>query len=147
MARRVLLTALAIAAVLSLTGCFGAQRPDGPPSIRGVITSTEPQADGGNGGMRVVWAEDPIIGSRAEFDAADVRVSADATIVRAEPERPGAEEIAFSQLEVGDIVEVWFTGAVAESYPVQAEAEYVSVIGRYEGALPEPPGLTPEPAP
>jgi hypothetical protein len=40
-------------------------------------------------------------------------------------------------------VQAWFTGAVAESYPVQATASDLVRLGRYAGELPEPPGLAP----
>ena len=46
-------------------------------------------------------------------------------------------------IAVGTVAEAWFTGPVAESYPVQATAKTIVIVGTYDGELPEPPGLAP----
>ena len=50
-------------------------------------------------------------------------------------------KVAAETIRVGDVAEVWFEGAVAESYPVQAGASDVVLIGSYTGELPTPMGL------
>lgn len=39
-----------------------------------------------------------------------------------------SEEVDFSSLSKGLKVEIWHTGAVAESYPMQGEASYINII-------------------
>lgn len=94
--------------------------------------------------MRVVWTKDPKIGDKAEFDAAQIAITKGSRVFRRIDYGPN-EVLGAGLLRVGYIVEVWFTGPVAESYPVQATADYVLVTGVYDGALPEPPGLQPPP--
>ena len=38
-------------------------------------------------------------------------------------------EVTFGDLMVGQTVEAWFTGPVAESYPVQAKASQIVIVG------------------
>lgn len=136
---------MAVSAMLALAaGCGQSEPPDSPPSIRGVVTSIDATADGGS--MRVVWTQDPAVGEMAEYDAAQVSAQPETRVWRM-TETGEAESIEFSQIAVGDVVEAWFAGAVAESYPVQAGADDIVVVGRYSGELPVPQGLEPEPAP
>jgi predicted small lipoprotein YifL len=136
---------VAVSAMLALAaGCGQSGPPDSPPSIRGVVTSIDATTDGGS--MRVVWTQDPAVGEMAEYDAAQVGVREDTKLWRM-TEAGEAESIELAQILVGDVVEAWFSGAVAESYPVQAGADDVVVVGRYNGELPQPQGLEPEPTP
>jgi hypothetical protein len=137
-----------IVCVLLASGCATTTVPDAPPSIRGVVTSVEP-GEAGSGSIRVVWTEDPAVGARTEQDAAQVAITPETELLRRVGEGTDAtyESIEFAQLEAGDVVEVWFEGPVAESYPVQANGDVLAVIGSYTGELPTPPGLEPEPAP
>lgn len=137
------LVALSVAIALA-AGCGQSGPPDSPPSIRGVVTSID--ATNGGGSMRVVWTQDPMVGEMAEYDAAQVGVSSDTKAWRM-TDSGEAESVQFAQIVVGDVVEAWFSGPVAESYPVQAGADDVLVVGRYDGELPVPQGLEPEPAP
>jgi hypothetical protein len=91
--------------------------------------------------MRIVWTDDPAVGEQLEFDAAQVSVTADTKVLRRTQGQESPTEIAFEDIQAGDVVEAWFTGPLLESYPVQTGASHVLVIGRYEGELPEPPGL------
>jgi len=141
--------AAALAALVALTVCAGGcsnGEPDRVPDLRGVVTSIAPSDAGGS--LRVVWADDPAIGAKADYDAAQVTVTDETVLRKSSPtSKRQPQPLAFAQLRPGDIVEVWFTGAVAESYPVQATAERLELIGRYAGELPVPPGLELEPAP
>lgn len=58
-------------------------------------------------------------------DKASVTVDTGSQILRHAGE--GYAEAAFDALEVGQVVQVWFSGPVAESYPVQAGAEAVVI--------------------
>jgi len=140
-----LVTTMLLAALL--TACANGATPPVPtsePDIRGVITSIEPSA-GEATSIRVVWADAPGIGTKAAFDAAQVAI-VDETDVRKRASDED-EPISAADLKLGDIVEAWFTGPVAESYPVQVTAATIVVTGSYDGTLPVPPGLEPEPVP
>lgn len=146
---RLLATAITlVVCALLASGCATTTVPDAPPSIRGVVTSVEP-ASGGGGSVRVVWTEDPAVGAKAEQDAAQIAITPEAELLRRVGEGTDVtyENIEFAQLKTGDVVEVWFEGPVAESYPVQANGDVLIVIGAYTKELPTPRGLEPEPAP
>jgi hypothetical protein len=80
----------------------------------------------GAGGERTVMVESN--GTPAfDYDKASVRVGPDTRVLRA----TGTSTYAIASAEdlvTGATVDVWFEGAVAESYPVQASAGTV-VIG------------------
>lgn len=133
---------VAVAAVgLALVGCApGApSAPATGPDIRGVVTDVS-----GAGeeyvSFRVVWTDDEAVGAQADYETAQVTATADTEwLVRA---ADGSITTAqASDVTVGTVVETWFTGAVAESYPVQATAATIMIIGSYDGELSEPPGL------
>jgi len=114
-------TAVLIACVLALTwSCAPASLPEEPPSIRGQITSITPSEKGSEGSVLIEGAKE----SDTEYDKASVRITADTQIFDAD----GNPGLSFGDLETGMRVEAWFTGAVAESYPVQALAETVRVL-------------------
>lgn len=103
---------LALLAV-SIGGCAPAP-PDREPDIRGVVESVN-QADGVGSTF--------LVSGTGAYDKASVSVDAETRILT-----PDGDAFTESDsVEVGDNVEVWFTGAVAESYPVQAKAETVVV--------------------
>jgi len=90
--------------------------------------------------LRVVWTDDATIGAQAGYDAAQVAVTGDTEVLaRAADGSVSAAEA--EDIAVGTVVEAWFEGPVAESYPVQATAGTVVITGSYTGELPEPPGL------
>jgi hypothetical protein len=142
----VLVTILAIGGLVAgcVTNASTMQVPTTTPSVRGVITSAEP-AGGQVASIRVAWAADPAIGAKADLDAAQLGIT-DATVLR---RKVGSayEPLTRADLKVGSIVEAWITGPVRESYPVQADAATVVVTGSYNGVLPVPVGLQPEPVP
>ncbi|HEX5868771.1 MAG TPA: DUF3221 domain-containing protein [Longimicrobium sp.] len=115
----------AIAACLAAAACSGAPGdPDGPglrasvptdaASIIGDITQVERSED------RVRILVEQIPTRSAGFPIAWIAVSPRTTVVQ----RAGGSLSRGSpgELEVGMRVQVWFTGPVAESYPVQAAA-------------------------
>ncbi len=137
--KRIGRTWAAAAVCAALAGCAAGvpSVPASEPDIRGVVTS----ASGGETvSLRVVWTNDAAIGAQAGYDAAQVAVTDDTEVLeRAADGSVSAAEAG--DIAVGTVVEAWFEGAVAESYPVQATAGTVVITGSYNGELPEPPGL------
>ena len=128
------LTALGLALAACAPGV-----PSTEPDIRGVVTDVS-GAGGETVSMRVVWTHDAAVGAQAAYDAAQVTANADTEwFSRAADGSTAAAEA--SEVAVGTVVEAWFEGAVAESYPVQATAGTIVIVGTYSGELPEPPGL------
>ncbi|MDZ4178899.1 MAG: DUF3221 domain-containing protein [Coriobacteriia bacterium] len=114
-----ILVALLSAALL--TGCSDApRRPVEAPSIRGTISSLD-RLDSGQASLLVV-AEDEVVAT--VYDRAVVRITPATEILDA-----GGNERTAEYIRNGLRVEVWFVGGVAESYPVQATAGTIAVIG------------------
>ncbi len=94
--------------------------PSGDPSITGVATAVSPvdEATPGVGSFRIDKGN-------GDYDKASISVTDDTAWYRRDGfvviERPQVAELE------GKTVEVQFTGAVAESYPVQATAGWVIV--------------------
>jgi hypothetical protein len=66
------------------------------------------------------------IADGTSFDKASVNVTKKAEVLYEGAD--GWSRYSFGELAVGDTVAVWFTGPVAESYPVQAAAGTVVYI-------------------
>jgi hypothetical protein len=93
--------------------------PNGPPSIRGTITSVSLL-----GGQGVILVEERPQ-DRAGSDKASVTVKASTRIYRG---RVGASSRAsFGDLRNAQLVEVWFDGPVLTSFPVQATASVIVI--------------------
>ncbi len=132
---------LVLAMSIVLGGCNtsgGVARTE--PAVRGVITSLDLAENAKAAHMLVVWTDDPDVGDSTDLVAAQVGIASDAIVERTAGSGD-YERIEPSELQVGDIVEVWFTGPVRESYPGQADAERVRVTGCYAKPLPQVPGL------
>lgn len=132
----IVVTAVGMALVGCAAGAPGA--PSTEPDIRGVVTTVS--GAGESVSLRVVWTDDEAVGAQAGYDAAQVTVNGDTEVLSRGADGSTALAEA-SDIAVGTVVEAWFEGAVAESYPVQATAGTIVVIGTYSGELPEPPGL------
>jgi len=110
---------LALVLVLTLATVLGAcsagpALPDADPSIRGAVTSLSPGKDG-QVAIRVEAAGTPLYA----YDKASVNVTMDSRVLR-ERADGSIEQATQSDLALGQLVDVWFDGPVAESYPVQA---------------------------
>ena len=119
--------------MLALAGCGGGASagalPDKHANIKGVVTSVRPFAPRDQtptdqvGALRVEEFPDRQVGDQGlptGGDKAAVTVTTDTRILR---QTAGAlERAAFDDLATGQQVAVWFSGPVAESYPVQATA-------------------------
>ena len=135
--------ALALLAVLSACSAC-AEAPDkATAQVHGVVTAID--GDPNTRVLRVVW--DASLGERLEHDAASVSVPRDAAVF-ARDASGEYRQLEAGDLRVRDVVEIQFTGPVRESYPVQATAKQIVVVGQWDASrpLPEPPGLQP-PAP
>jgi len=109
-----------IFALVALGGASCSQQqsvelPTSPPSIAGTITHVDPAGER-IGSIRVEAVPEDEAGS----DKAVVRIEQATQLVDAT-----GRAIAFNDLQVGRKVRAWFTGPVAESYPVQARAATV----------------------
>jgi len=114
-------------AVVLLSACAGdgdaAPAPiTGDPDIRGAITSISAGDGDVIGSVRIVGA----IAQDTAYDRAVVRVESDTRILRGAGN--ATMEVTFGDLTVGQTVEAWFTGPVAESYPVQAKASQIVIL-------------------
>jgi hypothetical protein len=93
------------------------QAPSGEPSVVGTATKV-------TGTTFVVQdGKDP----RGAALAASIRVPASASVLRTSGS--GYTKASVDQLRDGASVKVWFTGPVAESYPVQATAGTIVITG------------------
>lgn len=118
-----LTVALALALLGGCTGDGDGAPETGDPDIRGVITSISAGSGDVTGSVRIEGA----IAQDTEYDKAVVRVEDDTKIYRRSGEQ--LTEATFAGLAVGQTVEAWFTGPVAESYPVQAKASQIVIVG------------------
>lgn len=122
-----------------------AKLPAEPPAISGTITLVQPgdsirrssgggdsnspvscpPSCGGSGSpMRRVLIEE-VPGGQGDEKS---QVSVPRTTVLFRKTAAGVERVGFSDLRVGQRVDAWFTGPVAESYPTQATARAIVVL-------------------
>lgn len=111
---------LVLALVTAVPGCAAAP-PEEDPSIRGTVTSLESGPTGAT--LLVESGPQPTYA----YDRASIRVDGDARVFRATTDSD-FEVATFADLALGQQLDVWFTGAVAESYPVQATAGTVVIL-------------------
>jgi hypothetical protein len=140
---RAALLVLALTMTATVMACAEAsQAPNGEPSVRGVISDIRTTGD--QVAILVAWAEGA--GQLADVDSAHVAVGPETEITSRVDTSEFAEgdTLTPGDLRPGLVVEAWFAGAIAESYPPQARGSHVVVIGEWEGDIPTPLGLMPE---
>lgn len=129
-----------------VAGCAeGSSVPSQTPTVRGVISDIRTTGD--QYSVLVAWAQGA--GELGEVDAAHLTVN-DQTKITSRIDVAGfsaGQELSPEDLKPGLVVEAWIDGAAAESYPIQARASEVVVIGEWEGEIPTPLGLMPETEP
>jgi hypothetical protein len=125
----------AVILLLAIAGCGSGGDQDGSPGkvsegadIRGYVTSTwgisaDPRPSEVLGSVRIEGE----LEEDTAFDRADVTVTEGTRIYVQHGSE--FEEAEFFDLQVGQYVEASFTGPVAESYPVQATAAEIVVLG------------------
>jgi hypothetical protein len=113
-----LLALSAMLAPAALGGCASLTPPNGEPSIRGSVTSITPRPDG----LGIILVEETSP-QGLEFDKASLAITKDTKLLK----RAGDDyvEFTFNDIRAGVVVEVWITGPVRESYPIQADADTV----------------------
>ena len=110
---------LLLAAMLLASGCSpvsSPRMPADPASIAGRVTAVTRSGER-IGSIRVEERPSDVSGSAK----ASVRVVQGTNVLR------DGNRVDFDALQVGQWVRVWFTGPVAESYPVQATGGTVSI--------------------
>lgn len=119
---RVPMPVLAVLLALALLAgaCAGVASPRGDPAIRGAISSVSFRPGGST--LATILVEGRVEPD-TQYDKAAVAVTRSTRIRRAD----GAS-VPVDALGAGMQVEVWFTGPVAESYPVQATADTIVVL-------------------
>lgn len=118
-----LLAPLLLAASFLLAACGGGQAaaPSGSPSITGIVTSSTAGDDGS------AVASFLVTQGTGDYDKAHVNVVAETAWYRTNGGKVEPIETPVADALLGKRVQVRFAGAVAESYPVQATAEWVIV--------------------
>ena len=119
----VLAATLALALLSACSNDGDAAPGANDPDIRGVITSISDGTGDVIGSVRI----EGTIDEDTSYDKAVVRVEGDTLLFR----QVGSAmmEITFADLTVGQTVEAWFTGPIAESYPVQVKASQIVIVG------------------
>jgi hypothetical protein len=122
-ALRTLAILLVVATPLMLVACGDEppSAPSGSPSITGVVKTASAGTSGAAVGAFLI---DRGIG---DYDKASVAVTGDTAWYRAGGDKVEPIEAPAADALIGKRVEVQFTGAVAESYPVQATAGWVII--------------------
>ncbi|MDP2183674.1 MAG: DUF3221 domain-containing protein [Actinomycetota bacterium] len=116
---RILIAALAaLVLTAAVVGCTAAP-PSEPPSITGTVTQY--MADGTGGGSFLIENGTP---GSSGYNVASVHVDSKTEIFDAK-DNPAT----FADISQASKLEVWFTGPVAESYPVQATAGSIRILG------------------
>jgi hypothetical protein len=115
-----LLIAAAAVSAVALAGCAPVV-PATPPGITGTVTSLVP----GDERPASMLVEGPAQPAGAVSDKAQVTIEPATMFFDA-----AGKSTKASTIGVGTKVSVWFTGAVAESYPVQGSASAVQILGR-----------------
>jgi PBP1b-binding outer membrane lipoprotein LpoB len=110
------------AAAVTPTPAPAETKPAEPVDIRGRVIQARRNAQGEPpvGTLQVEGALEP--GTR--YDKATIRVGHETQIFLGR----GGKRTSFSFIHSGDLVEVTFTGPVAESYPVQATADRIVIL-------------------
>jgi hypothetical protein len=128
------LAALAVLAVLGAAvvgGCGGATAAQPAPPSPSAPPSTPADITGAVSVIAISAGDDslPVLlvvadhGSGNSVDRASVRLTKDTVVWTAQGKRGDAADLA-----EGERVAVWFSGPVAESYPVQATAGVVHIL-------------------
>lgn len=113
---RILASALLVAVALTASGCGAPAPPAAEPDIAGVVSGLTTNADEGTYSFLVTGT--------GSYDKAWVATTSETSILALD----GGEYVETTALFDGITVEVWFTGPVAESYPVQATAQTVVIV-------------------
>ena len=115
---------LAVAVVLALGACAG-KVPTDPAAMTGTVTGLV-AGDGRPASISVEASGTQ--GQGLAIDKAVVNIPPNTQFFG--PDGSAASLDSVAAIKVGTTVRVWLTGAVAESYPVQATARAVQIVGQ-----------------
>lgn len=109
---------LVIVLSILLTSCFAQTEPD----IKGLIYTLD--------GNTFLVVEDVTLDTSYDewFDQGKYAISfriTDKTVIR-----EGGKKVPITALKEGQVVEVWATGALAESYPLQGTAKQIVIVDK-----------------
>lgn len=118
---------------LAAVACGPAEEDGGPTlgsaDIIGVIKEVLPGGGDGISGTFLLEVRKP--DPETPSDQYWITVPNEAPVYRQVGEEIGdLGEVGFGALAAGQRAEVWITGPVAESFPMQATAEFVVIVGR-----------------
>jgi beta-N-acetylhexosaminidase len=119
------LAGLLVGLLSLILGCTSAEMaPTTNPAIRGNITNRNDA--GGQGGLVGSILVEGSVENDTQFDKASIAITPETQIF----EQVGQTQspASFEALQTGQQVEAWFTGPVAESYPVQAVASDIVIL-------------------
>lgn len=146
-----------LAACAGGSGAVSGEPPDGDPVIVGTITSSTPfQAvtedcvdPEGADADALVSSDDPPFCTRPDEDRVGwVSVEEDPTSETGDPKMvvgvnsgtaillqtaEGYEPATFADLREGNLVAVWASGPIAESYPTQGDGDAIAILHRDSG--------------
>ncbi len=108
--------------MLLLAPTIHANAQDKAPDIHGIADKVKTSVDGKGGS---IYVEAPK-GAKFAYDKAMIRVNDKTKIQRMNGKL--VEDAKFAEIKNGVKVSVWFTGPVAESYPVQATAGRIIIF-------------------
>lgn len=126
--RRLVAIATGLLLLAGVVAC-GPKFPTDPPGIEGIITNA--QAGGDSVTILVEVPTDELPGPASSLigiDKASVAVTTETLLYDTD-----GDPVQMSRLDTGRRVRVWFSGPVAESYPVQGTASAVQLLGADEG--------------
>ncbi len=118
------LLALCLTMIFTVVGCTSSDKlPDRDPDVIGLIYEVDKE------GQRILVVSD-IENVDITYDewfkagkyAAFFKIDKDTTIIDDD------KVMDFSSLKKGQKVELWHTGILAESYPMQGQAAYINII-------------------
>lgn len=133
--RRLLVCRVAVAATVALAllgaGCDRVAPPDRDADVRFARVASPERTSGAltievrtdESAARTRWGDDSTAG---EYDVATVTVTDETTVIRAQGDGWVAA-VAADVLEA-EHIDVWFGPWVAESYPVQSQADVIAII-------------------
>lgn len=125
------ITIAVVAAVVLLAACdaSGGGRPGAPPDRTPDITGEVVAAALPNGRSGQGLGSIEVSGTGRAYDRAVVTITESTAVFRVRATSSGPPEPAgIEDVRIGDVVDTWFIGPAAESYPVQATAEAVAIL-------------------
>ncbi len=113
--------------VMPIVGCTASTNQNATPrvgaDIRGTITQVNQAITGDILGSLLVEGK---LETDTHYDRASITITKQTVVL--EQQGQNRRSITFADLQKGQLVQVGFIGAVAETYPVQAQADEVVIL-------------------